>query len=424
MKRDKLFSSAKERLTHTLRAFRYRNYRLFFFGQGVSLIGTWMQQIAGAWLVYRLTDSPFMLGLVSFASLIPNLFITPFGGVIADRFDRRKIMYITQTSLMVFALMLAFLVYTDRATIELIFLLTLLAGIMNAVDAPTRHSFIFEIVTEKEDLVNAIALNSAMFNGARLIGPAVAGLIIASFGEQMCFLLNGISFLSVLIALFMMKIEKRKIETNSNNFFFNFKEGFKYSYNHRAIKSILILVTVISVFGMSYNTLLPVYVKETLGSGPKMLGFMMGSIGFGAFSGAIFIASRKHFKTLVKLISIAGSIFGTGLVLLSLSRVPALSLSLMFLVGFGMVSQVSVGNTILQTIVDDRMRGRVMSFYNLAFLGMAPIGNLLMGYLAKKEILGVTSTLLLSGGICIVISLTFLLQIKNFKAKLEEQDGI
>ncbi|MGE3063291.1 MAG: MFS transporter [bacterium] len=421
---NNLISDSRERLRHTLRAFRYRNYRLFFFGQGVSLIGTWMQSIAGSWLVYRLTDSPFMLGLVSFAAQIPNLFVTPFGGVIADKFDRRKIMYLTQTSLMIFAFILAFLVYTDRATIELIFLLTLLSGIMNAIDAPTRHSFIFEIVTDKEDLVNAIALNSAMFNGARLIGPAVAGLIIASFGEQMCFLINGISFLSVLVALFAMKLQKRVIEKGTNNFFTNFKDGFKYSFNQPAIKSILLLVTVISVFGMSYNTLLPVYVKEILNSGPKMLGFMMGSIGFGAFTGAIFIASRKHFTTLVKLISIAGSIFGMGLALLSFSRIPALSLALMFLIGFGMVSQVSVCNTILQKIVDDRMRGRVMSFYNLAFLGMAPLGNLLMGYLAKKEILGVTNTLLLIGGICISISLIFLIQIKKFKAKLEGQNGI
>lgn len=425
MKINEFIKQAKDRTKFMLRAFRYRNYRLFFIGQGVSLIGTWMQQMAGAWLVYRLTNySPFMLGLVSFAAMIPNLLITPFGGVIADRFDRRKIMYFTQTSMMIFAFIFAFIVYTDRATIEIIFLLTLFSGIMNAIDAPTRHSFIFEIVTEKEDLINAIALNSAMFNGARLIGPAIAGLVIAAFGEQMCFLINGISFLSVLVALFLMKLKKRKIVSESNNFFRNLKEGFAYSYNHPTIKSILLLITTISLFGMSYNTIMPVYVKDVLGGGPKLLGFIMGAVGLGAVVGALFIASRRHFQTLVRIISIAGVIFGAGLFLVSFSRSELLSLALMFVVGFGMVSQISVGNTILQTLVEDRMRGRVMSLYNLAFLGVAPIGNLMIGYLAKKEVIGVTNTLALSGGICIIISLCFLLQIKEFKAQLAETKGI
>jgi len=418
MKFNNIVRKIKEKFSFMLRSFKYRNYRLFFIGQGVSLIGTWMQQIAGAWLVYRLTGSPFMLGLASFASLIPNLFITPLGGVIADRFDRRKILYFTQTFMMIFAFILAFFVYTDRATIYLIFLLIFLSGIMNAIDAPTRHSFIFEIITKKEDIVNAIALNSAMFNGARLIGPAIAGVIIGFAGEQMCFLINGISFFSVLIAIFMMKIPKRIIQLDSNDFMRNLKDGFKYSFNHPTIKSILFLVTTISVFGMSYNTLLPVYVKETLHSGPQMLGFMMGSIGLGALTGALFIASRKHLKTLIELLSIAGAIFGTGIALVSFSKIPYLSIVLMFIVGFGMVSQVSVANTILQTIVEDRMRGRVMSFYNLSFLGMAPIGNLLMGYLAKNEMLGVSNTLLLSGGICITISIIFLVQIKNIKTNI------
>lgn len=424
MKINEILKESSSRARHTLRAFRYPNYRLFFAGQGLSLIGTWMQQMAGSWLVYRMTNSPLMLGLVSFFALIPNLVITPFGGVIADRFDRRKVMYFTQTSLMVFAFILAFLVYTDRATINLIILLTFLSGVMNAIDAPTRHSFIFEIVSEKEDLVNAIALNSAMFNGARLIGPAIAGFVIAAYGEQMCFFINGISFLSVIIALFMMKIEKRKIMPESNNFLQNLKEGFRYSYNHPTIKSILLLVTIISLFGMSYNTIMPVYVKETLNGGPQLLGLIMGAVGLGAVVGALFIASRRHFNTLVGIISIAGVIFGGGLFLVSFSRIEHLSLALMFIVGFGMVSQVSVGNTILQMMVDDRMRGRVMSLYNLAFLGVAPLGNLITGYLAKKEVLGVTNTLALSGGICMVISLCFLLQIKEFKAKIEERKGI
>jgi MFS family permease len=390
------FAGAK----HTLRTLRYRNYRLFFGGQGISLIGTWMQRIAMSWLVYRLTNSVFLLGIVAFLGQIPTFVLSPLAGVMADRWNRRRVLVITQTLSMVQALVLAVLVLTGTVQIWHIMLLAILLGLVNALDVPARQAFVVEMIEKREDLVNAIALNSALFNGARLLGPSIAGVLIAAVGEGWCFLLNGLSYIAVIAALVAMRIHPRKPHGKQGNMLHGIREGFVYAIGLAPIRSVLLLLSLISLVGMPYTILMPVFARDILGGGPHTLGFLMGAMGLGALVGALYLASRKSVIGVERNIPVAAAIFGIGLVGVSLSRVLAVSLGLMMVTGFGMMVQMASSNTLLQTIVDDDKRGRVMSFYAMAFMGVAPFGSLLGGAVAGK--IGAPRTLLIGGACCTV----------------------
>jgi len=388
------------------RALEYRNFRLFFFGQGVSLIGTWMQHIAMSWLVYRMTGSALMLGVVSFLSQIPAFILGPFAGVLADRRDRKKIIIITQSLAMVQAFILAYLTLSGRIEISHIILMGVLLGCINALDIPARQSFLIETIEKKELLGNAIALNSMAFNVARLIGPSIAGVIIAGMGEGVCFLINGVSFIAVLFCLLSIKTTARKHAAKIKNIWGSIKEGIDYAFGFEPIKFILIIISVSSLMGASYIVLMPVVAREMLGGGPKTLGLLMASIGVGAIVGTLYLASKKGALRLGRIIPISSALFSVGLIMFALSRYLWISALLLVIIGFGFMAAMASSNAVLQTIVEDDKRGRVMSFYSMAFMGMTPLGSLLAGVMANK--LGVRATLILSGLFCMSTSLIFL----------------
>jgi len=368
------------------------------------LIGTWMQRIAMWWLVYRLSNSPFLLGVVGFAGQIPIFLLTPFAGVLADRMNRRRVLVITQTLAMMQAFILALLVLAGAIAVWHIISLSIFLGVIDAFDMPVRQSFIVEIV-ETRDLGNAIALNSSIVNSAQLLGPSIAGILIGSMGEGMCFLLNGISYLFVIVSLLAMKIASKKMETQNTHVLKGIRDGFSYAFGSTPIKSILLLLALVSLIGMPFRVLMPVFAKDILHGGPHTLGFLMGSSGLGALGGSIYLASRKNVLGLEKWIPLAVSVFGIGLIAFSLSRIFWLSLFLILLASFGMMVQFSSSNTVLQTIVDEDKRGRVMSFYAMALRGMAPFGSLLAGGLAGK--IGAPNTLIVGGVSCFLGALMF-----------------
>jgi MFS family permease len=388
-------------LSRISRALRYRNYRLFFAGQGISLVGTWLQQVALSWLVYRLTNSALLLGVVGFAGQIPSFLLAPFAGVIVDHWDRRRLLMLTQTLAMLQAGILALLVLTGRIEVWHIILLGALLGMVNAFDMPARQAFVVEMIEDRADLPNAIALNSSMVNGARLVGPAVAGALLASVGEGWCFLLNSISYIAVIAAFAVMKVTPRAERPQAPNVLSGLKEGAAYAFGSVPIRALLLLMAVISLVGMPYVILMPVYASRILHGNATTLGFLMTASGLGALTGALYLASRRSILGLGRVIVLGVVLFGTGLMALALSRVLWLSLLLMLVTGAGMMVQMASSNTILQTIVDERMRGRVMSLYAMAFMGMAPFGSLLAGWLSSR--IGVSNTLLI-GGACAVLA--------------------
>ncbi len=392
-------------LSLIFRALTHRNYRLFFGGQGISLIGTWMQQIAMSWLVYRMTNSAFLLGLIGFSSQICSLFFSPFAGVLSDRWNRHHILVATQSLAMAQAFILATLTLTGTIAVHHLIILSLFLGFVNAFDMPTRQAFVAEMVEKREDLANAIALNSFLFNGARLVGPSVAGILISILGEGMCFLLNGISFLAVIIALLAMKITSDKRMAEKTHVLQGLKEGFTYAFGFPPIRTILSFIGWISLVGTANTTLMPIFARDILHGDSKTYGFLMAAIGVGAIIGAIFLASRKNVLGLGRIITIASSIFGIGLISFSLSRTLWLSFFLLLVTGFGMMVHMASSNTILQTIVDDDKRGRVMSLYAMAFMGMAPLGSFFGGSLAGG--IGAPRTLMISGASCVVGSFLF-----------------
>ncbi|HOV80395.1 MAG TPA: MFS transporter [Bacillota bacterium] len=398
-------TSSPSGIKFVLRSFHYRNYRLFFSGQGISLIGTWIQNIAVSWLVYRLTNSEFLLGVVGFAGQIPAFVLTPFAGVLADRWNRRQILVATQTLAMLQALALAFLVLSGNVTIWHLIPLSVFLGLVNAFDTPARQSFVVDIIEKKEDLGNAIALNSSMFNGARLVGPSIAGMLIAGVGEGICFLLNGISYIAVILALLAMRIKPRQAKPGKTLVLNEFREGLAYTWGFSPIKYILSLLALVSLVGMPYSVLMPVFAREILKGGPHTLGFLMGASGTGALAGAYFLASRRNTRGLETFIPAAAGIFGAGLAAFSRSGSLGLSMSLLVLTGFCMMVNMASCNTVLQTIVDDDKRGRVMSLYTTAFMGMMPFGSLLGGGLAAR--IGAADTVLLGGISCIAGALVF-----------------
>ncbi|MDP4224195.1 MAG: MFS transporter [Bacteroidota bacterium] len=382
------------------RSLKYRNYRLFFGGQSISLIGTWMQRIALPWLVYHITGSAFLLGLVGFAGQIPTFLLSPIAGVVTDKFNRYRVLLITQVASLVQASILAVLSLTGVLQIWHIVALSIALGCINAFDVPSRHSFVIEMVEGKEDLGNAIALNSMMFNGARLVGPSIAGLILATAGEGICFLLNAISFIFVITSLLMMHVSRKKIKPKPGDIFREMKEGFSYVLGFQPIKHLLILLAVVSLMGANYQVLVPVFAKEILHGGSSTFGFLMGAAGFGALLGAGFLASRETVIKLGRLIPAAAGLSGIGLVSLCFTNSYLFSIVLMVVVGLGLMLHTASSNTILQTITDDDKRGRVMSFYTIAIMGTAPFGSLIAGSMAKT--IGTPYTLLVGGLSCIM----------------------
>jgi len=398
-------------LKFIFRALKYRNYRLFFFGQGISLIGTWMQQVAVSWLVYRMTNSAFLLGVVAFVSMLPTLIFVPLAGVLADRWDRQRFLIHTQVAEMLQAFILAFLFISGSLTVWQIILLSFILGSISALEMPTRQAFVFDIVDKKEDLVNGIALNSVPFNGARLIGPSIAGVVVALFGVGICFILNGISYLAAIWALLAMSLKTKPIKQKYPALIHGFKEGIKYAYAFKPMRYILLFMSLISFLGMPYMVLMPIFAKDILHGGAETLGFLLAATGLGALVGALYMASRRNVKGLVENIPMAAIIFGLSLILFSLSRNFWLSCFSLFLSGIGMMVLMSSGNTILQSIVEDDKRGRVMSLFTLAFLGMVPFGSLLVGTIAHWY--GAANTLIICNLFCVFGTIIFATQLSK-----------
>lgn len=387
------------------RAFKSRNFRLYFAGQAVSLIGTWMQQIGMSWLVYRMTHSAFLLGLVGFTNQIPTFFLSPFAGVIADRLNRRKVVLVTQTLLMVQAGLLAYLTLTGNIQVWEIVLLGLFFGLINAIDIPMRQSFYIELVDSKSDLGNAIALTASMVNATRLIGPALAGVVVAAYGEGWCFFINALSFLAVLVALFFLRVSPESKPIERKDIIKDLKEGFQYAFNSPHIAPVLFLLAVISLLGTPYSVLMPLFASDIYHGGPHTLGFLSAASGLGALGGATILTVRKKSNSSVKLIAMSGSIFGMALIFFSFTRVLWAAYLMLFVVGFGIMVMMGAANTFLQLVSDDNKRGRVMSFYVMMFMGVNPIGCFLAGLVAAR--LGAPATVGIGGLLCLMGTIYF-----------------
>ena len=401
------------RFRFALRALKHRNYKLFFGGQSLSLIGTWMTQIATSWLVYRVTHSALLLGLVSFSGQLPALLLLPFAGVWVDRWNRHSVLKITQVLSMLESFALAALALSGSIAIWQIIVLTMFQGAVNAFDMPARQAFLVEMIEDRADLANAIALNSTMVNGARLVGPSIAGIIISIAGEGYCFLIDGISYLAVIASLFLMRIRPSGVRRPQHNVISELREGWSYVMNFAPIRSILTLLAAISLIGVPYMVLMPVFASTVLHGGPHTLGFLTGASGVGALISAITLAMRKSIVGLGRMIAITAFTFGAGLIVFGFSRSLWLSLLLMLFIGFSMMQQMAAGNTILQTIVDEDKRGRVMSFYTMAFIGAAPFGSLIAGALASK--IGAPLTVVYSGSLCVLVAFWFSTQLKEIR---------
>jgi MFS family permease len=382
-----------------------KNYRLYFIGQGISLIGTWMQSIAMGWLVYRLTGSVFLLGVIGFTSQIPSFILSPFAGVLTDRFNRHRIMVLTQVLFMIQAAILSVLVLTNVVETWHIIALSLFFGFITAFDAPARQSLVIDLIDNPEHLSNAIALNSATFNGARLIGPAIAGILIAMVGEGFCFLINALSYIAVITSLLKMQLNLTIKTKTTENIGKELKAGWQYTFGFPPIRMLLILLAIISLVGLPYVTLMPAYAREILKGGSHTLGFLMSASGAGALIAALYLASRQTVLGLGKIISLNTFVFGFGLIGASFSSVLWLSLINMFFIGACMIASIASVNTLIQTLADEDKRGRVMSFYAMALLGISPIGNLCAGSIANA--IGVSHTLLWGGVITVLLGVWF-----------------
>jgi MFS family permease len=388
------------------RALRSRNYRLFFAGQSISLVGSWLTRVATSWLVYRLTGSALLLGVTGFAAQIPTFVLAPIAGVWVDRWDRHRVLVITQVMAMIQSALLARFALEGTITVAHVLVLSACQGLINAVDMPARQAFLVEMVDRREDLPNAIALNSSMVNGARLLGPSIGGVLIAAVGEGWCFLLDAVSYLAVLASLLAMRVPARARAGASRRVVADLAEGLRYAAGFAPIRALLLLVAVVSVAGVPYTVLMPIIATEVLHGGPHTLGFLMAAAGLGALTGALYLASRPTVLGLGRVIALGAAVFGAALVAFSRSHVLALSLVLMLVAGLAMMVQLGASNTVLQTIVDEDKRGRVMSFYTMAFFGTVPVGSLIAGVLATR--IGAPDTILLGGVVCIAAGLAYL----------------
>jgi MFS family permease len=408
-----------------VRALRSRNYRLFFTGQTLSLIGTWMTRVATSWLVYRLTNSALLLGLASFAGQVPAFFLAPLAGVWVDRWDRHRTLVWTQILSMLQSFALAALALAHIITVWEIILLALAQGLINAFDMPTRQAFVIQMVERREDLGNAIALNSSMVNATRLIGPALAGVLIAAVGEGYCFLTDGVSYIAVIVSLLLMQIRVQQARSGARRVMAELHEGWRYVASSVPIRSILSLLALSSLVGMPYTVLMPIFASKILHGDAHTLGFLMAATGVGALASAMLLAVRKTVLGLGRMIGISAAIFGASLIAFSFSRMFWLSMLLLPFTGFGLMQQMAASNTILQTIVDDEKRGRVMAYYAMAFQGMAPFGSLLGGAVAGR--IGAPATLVIGGAICLAGSVWFtrlLPTIRDFIRPIYRQLGI
>ena len=401
-------------MSSPFRALRSRNYRLFFIGQGISLIGSWMTRLATSWLVYRLTDSAFLLGVVAFAGQAPSILLPPLAGVWLDRFDRHRVLVITQVLSMLQSLALAALVLSDTVTMPWVIVLTVFQGVVNAVEIPTRQASVVRMIDDRADLGNALALNSSNFNAARLVGPAIAGPVVAAIGEGYCFLIDGLSYIAVIWGLLSMQLKPEPRSTERRDVWHELRDGWQYIVASTPIRTLLIFLAAIGVMSAPYSTLTPILAGRTLGGGAHTLGFLMAATGIGALVCAVRLVLRSSVVGLVRTAAVAIVGFGICCALLGLSRHLWLSMLLMMATGYGLMYQVVATNTIVQTIVDDDKRGRVMSFYTVALAGSGPIGSLLGGTLAAR--IGVETTYMVAGAACLVSALWFWRQLPAIRA--------
>ena len=393
-------------LSYAWRALRHRNFRLYYGGQGISVIGTWMTRLATSWLVYRLTGSALLLGVVGFAGQIPTFLLAPFAGVWVDRLNRRHLLLVTQILAMLQSLALAALTLTKHINVHEIILLSAFQGAINGFDMPARQAFLVQMVEDKEDLGNAIALNSSMVNIARLVGPSLAGAVIAVSGEGYCFLADGLSYLAVIASLVAMRgVRPTGVPRHTGSMLVQLKEGWTYVTGFAPVRTILLLFAIVSLMGWPFTVLMPIFAGKILKGGPHTLGFLMGAGGVGALISAISLAVRRTVLGLGRMIPLSAGVFGIGLIFFGLSRNFWISFLLMLVCGFGLMQQMAASNTIIQTVVEDSKRGRVMSFYTVAFVGMAPFGSLLAGTLAHA--IGAPRTVMLSGACCIAGAIWF-----------------
>jgi MFS family permease len=386
----------QSRLAIAFRALRHRNFQLFFGGQLISLIGTWMQNVAQSWLVYKKTGSPFLLGAVGFSSQIPIFLLSPLGGALVDRRNRHRVVIATQTTSMFLAFILATITLLGVVQVWHIFLLASLLGFVNAFDIPGRQAFLVEMVG-KEDLMNAIALNSSMFNGARIVGPAVAGILVASIGEGWCFFANAVSYIAVIVGLLMMNVPPRLPHPRETSALSDIREGFEWVWTTKAIRALLLLVGLVSLVGMPYAVLMPIFADQILHSGARGLGILMGFSGAGALIGALTLAAKSGLRGLGTWVAACSACFGVFLALFAYSRMFWVSAALLIPVGLFMMVQMASTNTLIQSMVPDRLRGRVMSVYSMMMMGMAPLGALLAGAISER--LGAPLTVAI-GGLC------------------------
>ena len=404
-------------MPHFTRAFRHRNYQLFFGGQLISLTGTWMQSVAESWLVFRLTGSAALLGVTSFATLAPVFLFATLGGIVADRVDRRRIIIVTQSVSMVLPLTLAALTLSGHVRVWHVFILATCLGIVNAFDIPARQSFVVEMVG-REDLSNAIALNSSMVNGARVVGPAVAGLLVAAAGEGWCFLINGVSYVAVIAGLLMMKVPRRPRAMARRSAWRDTVDGFRFVAKTAPIQSLLILLGLLSFAGMPYSVLMPVFAESILKQGPQGLGLLMGASGLGALGGALSLLMRRGVRGLGRWVAVSAAAFGIALVAFSFSRTFWLSALLLIPVGAAMMVEMAASNTLLQAMVPDALRGRVMAFYSMMFMGMAPFGALFAGWVAERY--GAPATVALGGVGCVAGAIVFSLRLPKIRNEARE----
>jgi MFS family permease len=419
--------SEKRELPFAVRALGYRNYRLFFGGQGISLIGTWITRVATSWLVYRLTGSSVMLGIVGFAGQIPTFLFAPFAGVWVDRLNRYRVLVVTQVLAMLQSFALAALALGGVIEVWHVIALNVLQGVINAFDMPARQAFVVEMVEDPADLANGIALNSSIVNAARLIGPSVAGILIAVTNEGWCFLLDGVSYLAVIASLAMMRLTPREgvQQRRRGGVLEDLTAGFRYAAGFPPIRDTLLLLALVSLMGMPYTVLMPIVAAEVLHGGAHTLGFLMGATGVGALVGAVFLAARKSVLGLGRVIAIAAVGFGAGLISFSASRSVSLSLLLLLPTGGGFMVAMAASNTVIQTMVRDDMRGRVMSFFTMAFMGTAPFGSLLAGALAARigapRTIAVGGAAVMAGGVLFV---TRLPELRRMARPIYAQKGL
>lgn len=405
------------RFAFAVRALKYRNYRLFFSGQIVSLVGNWMTMIATSWLVYRLTGSAWMLGVMGFAGQIPTFLLAPFAGMVVDRAPKHRMLVITQTLAMIQSFSLAAMTLSGHATIAGLLILNVIDGAITAFDMPLRQSFVIDMIESKEDLPNAIALNSTMVNASRLVGPAIGGVVIAWVGEGWCFFLDGASFIAVIAALLAMTVRPHKPKpVNPGGALAELREGWNYAFGFRPIRSIIGLLGLIGLVGVPYTSLVPIFAGKILHGGPNTLGLLMASTGVGALFGAVWLAARKNVLGLGRVIPASAALFGVGLFAFSFSRSLWFSVPALLIAGAGFMTQLAASNTVVQTVVDDDKRGRIMSLFMMAFLGTAPIGNLIAGSLAQR--FGVQVTIALGGVCCVLGAGWFMLGYKELRAAI------